>query len=56
MNNSYWHQAITWTNVDPYPATAFPYEKPPAPPTSHDDVIKWNIFRVTGHLCGEFIE
>ena len=21
---------------------------------SHDDVIKWNIFRVTGHLCGEF--
>ena len=19
-----------------------------------DDVIKWNIFRVTGHLCGEF--
>ena len=20
----------------------------------HDDVIKWNIFRVTGHLCGEF--
>ena len=21
---------------------------------SHDDVIKWNIFRVTGPLCGEF--
>ena len=21
---------------------------------AHDDVIKWNIFRVTGHLCGEF--
>ena len=20
----------------------------------HDDVIKWNIFRVTGPLCGEF--
>ena len=20
----------------------------------HDDVIKWKIFRVTGHLCGEF--
>ena len=20
----------------------------------HDDVIKWYIFRVTGHLCGEF--
>ena len=20
----------------------------------HDDVIKWNIFGVTGHLCGEF--
>ena len=20
----------------------------------HDDVIKWNIFRVTGHWCGEF--
>ena len=20
----------------------------------NDDVIKWNIFRVTGHLCGEF--
>ena len=20
----------------------------------HDDVIKWNIFRVTGHLCREF--
>ena len=19
----------------------------------HDDVIKWNIFRVTGHLCGD---
>ena len=19
-----------------------------------NDVIKWNIFRVTGHLCGEF--
>ena len=22
--------------------------------TDHDDVIKWNIFRVTGHLYGEF--
>ena len=22
---------------------------------SHDDVIKWKHFRVTGHLCGEFI-
>ena len=21
----------------------------------HDDVIKWNHFRVTGHLCGEFL-
>ena len=21
---------------------------------NHDDVIKWNIFRVTGPLCGEF--
>ena len=21
----------------------------------HDDVIKWNIFCVTGHMCGEFI-
>ena len=20
----------------------------------HDDVIKWNIFRITGHLCEEF--
>ena len=20
----------------------------------HDDVIKWKLFRVTGHLCGEF--
>ena len=20
----------------------------------HDDVIKWNIFRITGHLCREF--
>ena len=20
----------------------------------HDDVIKWNIFRITGHLCGKF--
>ena len=20
----------------------------------HDDIIKWNIFRITGHLCGEF--
>ena len=19
---------------------------------AHDDVIQWNIFRVTGHLCG----
>ena len=22
----------------------------------HDDDIKWNIFRVTGHLCGEFTD
>ena len=21
---------------------------------THDDVIKWKLFRVTGHLCGEF--
>ena len=34
INNSYRHQAITWSNVDPYPAAAFSYEKPPAPPTS----------------------
>ena len=24
------------------------------PTMHHDDVIKWNIFRVTGPLCGEF--
>ena len=24
------------------------------PSDNHDDVIKWNIFRVTGPLCGEF--
>ena len=22
----------------------------------HDDIIKWNFFRVTGHLCGEFAD
>ena len=26
----------------------------PLPESSHDDVIKWKLFRVTGHLCGIF--
>ena len=35
---------------------AFPHDRRPCPLliSGHDDVIQWNGFRVTGHLCGEF--
>ena len=47
-----------WWLVSGQVINHYPNQKYPNSPTLirviHDDVIKWNIFRVTGPLCGEF--
>ena len=41
---------VVYYELLPWKQTSVNFEK-----DHHDDVIKWKIFRVTGHLCGEFI-
>ena len=52
-------RVVSWTTTyeaDGPVAPTLQYEEFPWEPfpLDHDDVIKGNIFRVTGHLCGEF--